>query len=458
MILNIDNLGTVKSARINLSKKLILFCGRNSTGKTYVSYILHAFLTDGKVFKLDCADRIVRQILANRSFQIEKKDIEEWFSKNSREVMNQLGSVFAISDSTKDKLFSDFNLSVEFDDNDFQETIANTVINAQMSDGQYVWKIDKKAGEPQIRVECNVDDTSVMTPESFRLANLLCNILRNLAIGKDSGVRMLTVERNSIYTFKTELSLSRNELIDRIQAQSDKSELDIFDIINSSSRRYPMAVRSSLRVANDLENVQKSESPYAEVSRQIEEDILGGEVSMTKNGDVEFRAKSMLKSKRLPFHLSSSIVKTMASLVIYLRHMARPSDTLIIDEPEMNFHPDVQVVLARIFAILVNKGLKVVVSTHSDYIVREFNNLIMAGAIAAKGDMESVTSLGYAPDMLVQKDELSVLLFKLVKKNVVNTISLDIDDEGFAVETIDDTIQKQNITAETLYAKLYSED
>lgn len=458
MILNIDNLGTVKSARINLSKRLILFCGRNSTGKTYVSYILHAFLTDGKVFKLDSAEKIARQIMENRSFQIEKVFIDEWLSKNCQEVMDQLGSVFAISDSTKGKLFSDFNLSVEFSDNDYQDAIANTVINAQMTDGQYVWKIEKMAGDELVRVDCNVDDSRFMTSESFRFANLLCNIFRDLTLCKDSGVRMLTVERNSIYTFKTELSLSRNELIDRIQSRSDKSELDIFDIINSSSRRYPLAVRSSLRVANDLENVQKAESPYAEVSRQIEEDILGGEVSMTKNGDVEFRAKSMLKSKRLPFHLSSSIVKTMASLVIYLRHMARPSDTLIIDEPEMNFHPDVQVVLARIFAILVNKGLKLVVSTHSDYIVREFNNLIMAGAIAAKGDMESVISLGYTQDMLIRQDALSVLLFKLVKKKVVNTVSLEIDDEGFAVESIDDTIQKQNITAEMLYAKLYSED
>ena len=36
MILNINNLGTVKSASIDLSKKLTLFCGKNSTGKTYV--------------------------------------------------------------------------------------------------------------------------------------------------------------------------------------------------------------------------------------------------------------------------------------------------------------------------------------------------------------------------------------------------------------------------------------
>ena len=138
MILNIENLGTVKSAKIDLSKRLILFCGRNSTGKTYVSYILHAFLTDGKVFKLDSAENIAHQILKNRSFLIEKRFIDEWLSKNCREVMNQLGSVFAISDSTKEKLFSDFNLGVEFRDSDYQDAIANTIINDQMSDGQYV--------------------------------------------------------------------------------------------------------------------------------------------------------------------------------------------------------------------------------------------------------------------------------------------------------------------------------
>lgn len=213
-------------------------------------------------------------------------------------------------------------------------------------------------------------------------------------------VRMLTVERNSIYTFKTELSLSRNELIDHIQ-QSDGSEFDIFDILNKSSRRYPQAVRRSLQIANDLENVQKYDSKFAPVAELIEKDLLMGEVNMTKNGDVEFHAENMAKNRRLPFHLSSSIVKTMASLVIYLRHIARIGDVLIIDEPEMNFHPDVQVVLARIFAILATRGLRIVVSTHSDYIIRELNNLIMADAIYSRGDESPINELGYQKDMLL---------------------------------------------------------
>ena len=35
MILNIENLGVVKKAQIDLSKKFIVFCGKNNTGKTY---------------------------------------------------------------------------------------------------------------------------------------------------------------------------------------------------------------------------------------------------------------------------------------------------------------------------------------------------------------------------------------------------------------------------------------
>lgn len=182
------------------------------------------------------------------------------------------------------------------------------------------------------------------------MSSIVNDLLRYLIFANMCSARMLTVERNSIYTFKTELSLNRNELIDRIQQNDTKSDMDLWGIVYSSSRRYPLAIRMSLRIANDLGNVQKLQSKYADVALEIERALLHGEVSMTKNGDVEFHSDGMLKSKKLPFHLSSSIVKTMASLVVYLKHIAQEGDTLIVDEPEMNFHPDVQVLLAKIFA------------------------------------------------------------------------------------------------------------
>lgn len=456
MVLHIENLGIVNQANIDLSKKLILLCGRNSTGKTYVSYVLHAFFDEGNIYSLKCIDTIVEQLLRNGKVQIEKAYIEEWLAVNCQGVMVQMGSIFGIADSTRDKLFAKFALSAEFSNEDYHAALHST-INDQMGDGSSVWRIAKAAGSDIVTVETTATMSDLKKMGGMRATALVSNLLRHLAFCNTPSARMLTVERNSIYTFKTELSLSRNELIEQIQ-QAGKSEINVLDFINRSSRRYPLAVRSSLRVANDLETVQKSESPFAPVAGLIERDLLKGEVSMTKNGDVEFHAQGMAKSRKLPFHLSSSIVKTMASLVIYLRHIARVGDILIVDEPEMNFHPDVQVLLAQIFVMLMGKGLHVVVSTHSDYIIREMNNLIMAESINRRGETPFVEEMGYHQEVLLHYEDILVLYFKPVRKSTVVVNVLPVDEEGFSVDSIDQTIQDQNLKAERLYAQLISDN
>lgn len=453
MKLNIENLGIIRQAEIDLDKKLTLFCGRNSTGKTYASYVLHAFLEDGNVYQLSCLRDIVDQIVEKGCFTVKKAYIEEWLQANCKVVVEQTGSIFGISDTTKDKLFSKFSLSVNYTEKDFENAI-QTPVSAQLTEGSSFWKITKSTNSSIVTIESNIDSIILQHPGNLRAAMLICHILRDLAFCKMAGVRMLTVERNSIYTFKTELSLSRNELIDQIQ-QTSKSEIDVIDIINKSSRRYPFAVRSSLKIANDLENVQKSDSNFASVADMIEQDLLFGEVSMTKNGDVEFHPQGMATSRRLPFHLSSSIVKTMASFVIYLRHIAKVGDTLIIDEPEMNFHPDVQILLAQVFAILTARGLRVIVSTHSDYIVREINNLIMAGAIRKHGvDDGLLKELCISEEMLLDYNDVAVLQFIKTGKAIVRVSQLAIDEEGFAVDSIDSAIHEQNIKAGRLYSQL----
>lgn len=453
MKLIIENLGIIKQAEIDLNKKFTLFCGRNSTGKTYASYVLHAFLEDGNVYQLHCIKEIVDQIIANGSFTVTKAFVEEWLSASCQAVVEQTGSIFGISDTTRNKLFSKYSLSVKYTDEDYSEAL-NNPISAQLVEGSSFWKITKEQGSEVVKIESNVDSKNLLHPGNLRAAMLICHILRDIAFCKMSGVRMLTVERNSIYTFKTELSLSRNELIDQIQ-QTSKSEIDVIDIINKSSRRYPFAVRSSLKIANDLENVQKSESVFAPVADMIEKNLLFGEVSMTKNGDVEFHPQGMAASRRLPFHLSSSIVKTMASFVIYLRHIAKVGDTLIIDEPEMNFHPDVQILLAQVFAILTARGLRVIVSTHSDYIVREINNLIMAGAIRKRGiDDGLLEELCLSEEMLLDYNDVAVLQFVKTGKAIVRVSQLAIDEEGFAVDSIDTAINDQNVKAGRLYFQL----
>lgn len=147
----------------------------------------------------------------------------------------------------------------------------------------------------------------------------------------------------------------------------------------------------------------------------------------------------------------------MSSLVVYLRHIARKGDLLSIDEPEMNFHPDVQIALIRIFSMLSKMGLRLIISTHSDYMVREVNNLIMARTLYSH-DSQIITNMGYNADMLLNKKDVVVKYFNYGRsKRFLDVVDVKVDDDGFSVESIDNTINTQNRITEILYDRLQEE-
>ena len=453
MIAEISYLGAIRKAVVDLQKPLTLFCGPNSTGKTYLSYLLYAILENGDYVESKGLDKIVKYFSEHKEFTISKELVEGFIQDVATSMKSNLGSIFGIGDTAVDKLFSQFELSLILSEGHY-ERIIEFPCRLISKNGEKEIGIVKDASSDKVIYQINGETSGIERDSLVELRLMINHFFRLLCFRNSGGVRMLTVERNSIYTFKTELSLGRNELIDRIQQKSGRSELDILDIVNSSSRRYPLAVRSSLRIANDLDNVQKFNSPYYNIAELIEKGILQGEVKITRTGDVEFISDKVGKTKHLPIHLTSSIVKTMSSLVIYLKHIARKGDLLIIDEPEMNFHPNVQISLLRIFTILTKLDLRIIISTHSDYMIRELNNLIMAGTIYKK-DAQLVKELGYEESMLLNKNDIAVKYFNYGRlKRLLDVVDVKVEDDGFAIESIDNTINEQNRITETLFDRL----
>jgi ABC-type cobalamin transport system ATPase subunit len=118
----------------------------------------------------------------------------------------------------------------------------------------------------------------------------------------------------------------------------------------------------------------------------------------------------------------------------------------MIDEPELNLHPANQRLMARLIARLVNSDLRVVASTHSDYLVREINSLIMLSRPATV-QAELMQRYSYKAEELLKPDQVSAWLFH------DRTIrSMDIDDiEGIAAETFDEQIHSLNDTSDGIY-------
>jgi predicted ATP-dependent endonuclease of OLD family len=129
--------------------------------------------------------------------------------------------------------------------------------------------------------------------------------------------------------------------------------------------------------------------------------------------------------------------------------MAQPNDFLIIDEPELNLHPDNQRKIARILAKAVNRGFKIMISTHSDYIIRELNNLIMLSQESeAATQLRSKLEVDHASTLKPEK--IGVYLF-----NEHRSEAVPVTETGFAVKTIDDEINKLNSASQEIYFSLF---
>ena len=172
---------------------------------------------------------------------------------------------------------------------------------------------------------------------------------------------------------------------------------------------------------------------------------------ITDDGEIQYHHNNDVFS----YNLSSTMVKTLSPIIFYLRYKAEKDILLIIDEPEINLHPNNQILLARVFARMINAGLHLMIATHSDYIIREINNLIMTEALRRKSnDIKVKDEYGYAKDELVKASDVSAFSFNLEAESKVMVEKLEVNDFGFDVRSINAAIEAQNSITNDLYDRL----
>ncbi|NEP42638.1 MAG: AAA family ATPase [Okeania sp. SIO2H7] len=73
-----------------------------------------------------------------------------------------------------------------------------------------------------------------------------------------------------------------------------------------------------------------------------------------------------------------------------------------IEEPETHLHPSAQVAIAKLLAYLCNKGFRLVITTHSLFILYVLNNLILASQNLPNKEFENlpVSSQRLNPNLL----------------------------------------------------------
>jgi thiamine pyrophosphate-dependent acetolactate synthase large subunit-like protein len=104
-----------------------------------------------------------------------------------------------------------------------------------------------------------------------------------------------------------------------------------------------------------------------------------------------------------------------------------------------------QLKMVRLKVILVNNGINVFITTHSDYIIKEFNNLSMlANDFSEKPAL--MNEFGYTQDDVLHPEDLKAYIAR-----AFGTISpVDIDEYGMIQSGFDDVIVQINETSNKL--------
>ena len=176
-------------------------------------------------------------------------------------------------------------------------------------------------------------------------------------------------------------------------------------------------------------------TPGESLAGQIERIILQGEIRTATSpvGYPEFLYRPEGWKEDLGLMYTSSMVSELAPVVLYLRYVVRPGETLIIEEPESHLHPALQVEFTRQLAAVALSGVRVIITTHSEWVLEELANLVRLSELP-KSRRKGIGSAPYA----LGRDQLGVWRFepkKRPKGSVVREIPFNPDignfDSGF---------------------------
>ncbi len=371
LTVKLKNIGIIKQAEFSLGD-LTIICGENNTGKTYAAYTLHGFLNLWRNFINIPFDTSQIQRTLDKGVRVEfKLETEHIFKNACKLYTDQLERIFAVGEGTFQN--SEFYLIPEHTDLE----IRNYNDRVDTSQGHTLRSSLKNQGRGKLEIEIGIDERNKNQVDVSNVLGVLNDFIMN-AVFSDSLPRpfIISSERTGVSIFRKELDYARSHLLDELgHTGNDKGT---HQLLTKAYQRYPAPINENIDYSRQLDNIANSKSFIAKEHPEVLEnfiDIVGGEYAITQNDQLYFIPKGT--RTKLTMVESSSAVRSLLDLSFYIRHIAKKGDLLMIDEPELSLHPENQRRIAKLFARLINLGIKVFITTHSDYIVKELNTLIM---------------------------------------------------------------------------------
>jgi predicted ATPase len=139
-----------------------------------------------------------------------------------------------------------------------------------------------------------------------------------------------------------------------------------------------------------LLRLEGTKGPLSGVVTQMFQEILQGDVKLRKVKDqpkfsLVYRFTKGGNSGSTYIIHAASMIKELAPIYLIVQELITPYDVLIIEEPESHLHPGAQLKFARIICRLVDCGVRVLITTHSDLLLRQIGHIAAQNLVQQEG-------------------------------------------------------------------------
>ena len=184
-------------------------------------------------------------------------------------------------------------------------------------------------------------------------------------------------------------------------------------------------------------------------AKALESNVIGGKVLVENNplNYPSFHWQPKGWESSLPLMNTSSMVSELAPVALYLRHYVRPGDLLIIDEPEAHLHPSRQVDFINEIAGWVRSGIRVILTTHSDWVLEALSNLVAESQLEEHLLQDKVAESQAGEGAGLRKEDVGFWLFEQGKRGggaKIREVPWDADEGGFEADFYDTAANLHN--------------
>ena len=428
----IKNFGPIQSGNINL-KPLTIFMGTNNSGKSYAALLIYSVLTSlHRSMHHIVDDRIIQHMKKKSSLHKNDPRLTSFNMKYDinlacKEFTQELRRNFS---SPLPKLISFKHKTCILDIS--SRILHSSIILESRKKPKY---ISTDNWNRHVTVDYSDDCPPIIIDDDN-------NITVNANIATDFSLRSKMLKY--CHTFAPVafyLPASRQGIL-----QSHKLLLSLYvraaSYAGIDDIRVPKIPGGAVDLLETLLALPTEYGPCHAIAKQLESSTLHGIITIR---DAKFFREIRYRHNGhiIPIHRAASMVSSIAPLALYLKHIIRPGYVLVIEEPEAHLHPEHQIALAKCLVDLVRKGVYILVSTHSPYMVEQLGNYLQAGGVSNR------TKLPENKNRYIKRNELAVYSFELVQ-NMSAIKNVEVSEDGIDQKQFVDAFESISSHARTI--------